>query len=86
MSKYQYQLRSAIDSSMRQIIEEAHRDGDQGPYEVTVNSLNVVEELNRVLASIDGSLQQIAKKRSSVSTYEISPSSYAQLQERLAAQ
>jgi hypothetical protein len=85
MSKYQYLLREAIDSSMRQIIQTAQRDENDpdGAYEVIVNSLNVVEELNRQLVLIDGSLKLIAKKRGSVSTYEISPSSYERLSERL---
>lgn len=83
MSKYQYLLREAIDSSMRQTIQAAQRDGEDGSFEVIVNSLNVVEELNRVLASIDGTLQPIAKKRGSVSTYEISPTSYQRLNARL---
>lgn len=68
---------------MREIIHTAQRDGEEGPFEVIVNSLNVVEELNRLLASIDGALQPIAKKRGSVSTYEISPTSYERLNTRL---
>jgi len=83
MSKYQYLLREAIDSSMRQIIQTAHQEEADGPHEVIVNSVNVVEELNRLLASIDGALQPIAKKRGSVSTYEISPTSYERLNTRL---
>jgi hypothetical protein len=83
VSKYQYQLRNAIEASVRNVIESARQEGEHGPYAVTVNSLNVVEELNRLLASIDGTLLQIAKKRGSVSTYEIAPSSYARLRERI---
>lgn len=81
MSKYQYQLRNAIDASVRNVVETAQQNSEHSPYTVTVNSLNVVEELNRLLASIDGTLQQIAKKRGSVSTYEISPASYMRLRE-----
>lgn len=85
MSKYQYQLRHAVETSMRAVVDGAEHEGDDGPYVVTVNSINVVEELNRLLASIDGSLQQVAKKRGSVSTYEIQPASYAALSGSLAA-
>jgi hypothetical protein len=46
-----------------------------------VNSLNVVDELNRVLAELDGTLEQVAKKRGSVSTYEFSPASHARLKQ-----
>lgn len=83
MSKYQYQLRSAVDASMKSVIERAQQSSEHGLYAFTVNSLNVVEELNRVLATIDGTLPQISKKRGSVSTYEIAPSSYAQLKDRV---
>lgn len=82
MSKFQYQLRGAIDNSIRKSLESAQKEGDTGPYVVTINSQNVVEELNRSLATIDGSLQQIKKKRGSVSTFEISPSAYARLTEK----
>lgn len=82
MSKFQYQLREAIDNSVRNALDSATQEENGGPYVVTINSLNVVEELNRALASIDGTLQQIRKMRGSVSTYEISPASYARLRER----
>lgn len=84
MSKFQYQLRDAIDNSIRKTLDSAQQEGDTGPYEVTINSQNVVEELNRALASIDGTLQQIKKKRGSVSTFEISPAAYARLTEKFA--
>ncbi len=83
MSKYQYLLREAIDSSMRQILQTAQRGEGDGPYEVIVNSQNLVDELNRLLALIDGTLPPIAKKRGSVSKYEISLSSHARLETRL---
>lgn len=82
MSKFQYQLRDAIDNSICRALESARQEGDTGPYVVTINSQNVVEELNRALASIDGTLQQIRKKRGSVSTFEISPAAYARLTEK----
>lgn len=82
MSKFQYQLRGAIDNSIRSSLESAKQEDDNGPYVVTINSQNVVEELNRALASIDGTLQQVKKKRGCVSTFEISPAAYARLAEK----
>jgi hypothetical protein len=82
MSKFQYQLRNAIDNSILNALHLAQQEGDTGPYVVTINSQNVVEELNRALASIDGTLQQIKKKRGSVSTFEISPAAHARLMEK----
>jgi serine/threonine protein phosphatase PrpC len=83
MSKYQYQLKTAVERSMKDAVESA-QDGDTGDnFTVTINSLNVVEELNRALAEIDGTLQPVAKKHGSVSTYKISPASHARLKQHL---
>jgi hypothetical protein len=81
MSKYQYQVKAAVEQSMKQVVEDAEQDTEDGPFTVTVNSLNVVDELNRVLADLDGTLQPVAKKRGSVSTYELSPASHARLKQ-----
>ena len=86
MSKYQYQLKDAIDRSLTRLLEVAEHPDEEGSFMVTINSINLVDELNRVLAGIDGSLPSVAKKKGSVSTYEIEPSSYARLCERLHAQ
>jgi hypothetical protein len=83
MSKYQYQLKTAIDNTVKRVVEAASQDGEGDPYTVTINSSNVVEGLNRLLADIDGALQPVTKKRGSVSTFEISPASHARLKERL---
>lgn len=82
VSKYQYQLKSALDKTIKTILLSATRDNEHDPYTVTINSQNVVEELNRQLASIDGSLTPVAKKRGSVSIYEIKASSYTRLCEK----
>lgn len=82
ISKYQYQLKSALDKTIKAILQSATRDNDHNPYTVTINSQNVVEELNRQLAGIDGSLTSVAKKRGSVSIYEIKASSYTRLCEK----
>lgn len=83
MSKYQYQLKSAIEKSIKLTVESARKAQGETEYSVVINSLNLVEELNRLLAEIDGNLPQINKKHASVSTYEIAASSYSRLCERL---
>lgn len=85
ISKYQYLLRDAIDQTLKLVLEGATAESANGPYLVTMNSVNVIEELNKKLASIDGTLASISKKRGSVSTYEITKSSYEQLCTVLAA-
>lgn len=82
ISKYQYQLKVAVEKTIKRILKNAQQENDQSPYTITINSQNVVEELNRQLASIDGNLTAVTKKRGSVSIYEIKPSSYARLCEK----
>ncbi len=80
MSKYQYELQEAINASLKRTVEAAEAEGDD--WTVTVNSENLVESLNRVIGSIDGSLPQIEKKRGTVSNYVLRRSSYSRLCER----
>ncbi|WP_287410007.1 hypothetical protein [Oceanithermus sp.] len=82
ISKYQYQPKTALDRTIKAVLQNAVLDSDEELYTVTINSQNVVEELNRQLASIDGSLTPVKKKRGSVSIYEIKASSYSRLCEK----
>lgn len=81
MSKFQYELKLAIDGTVRTLIESAQLDtnGDDDTRIVVINSENLVDELNRIIASIDGTLPPVSKKRGTASTYQIMPSSYNQL-------
>ncbi|HEJ0414766.1 TPA: hypothetical protein SLP42_005097 [Klebsiella aerogenes] len=79
ISKYQYQLKSAIDDTIKNILLKAEAQAAVGPFNITLNSVNVIEELNKKLASIDGTLASVTKKRGSVSTYEVTKSSYEEL-------
>jgi hypothetical protein len=55
------------------------RQNDAQYYTVVINSHNIVDELNKALAQIDGGLSPVVKKKGSVSTFEIAPSSYNSL-------
>jgi hypothetical protein len=76
MSKFQYQLKKAITTSMRKIVVSAETPGNGQPYVATIYNKNLVDSLNVLLAERDGSLQPVVKKRGSVSDYKISPASY----------
>jgi hypothetical protein len=80
MSKFQYELQEAIDASLKRAVEQAESEGDD--WTITVNSENIVESLNRVIGSIDGTLPQIEKRRGTVSSYMLKQSSYLKLCER----
>jgi hypothetical protein len=81
MSKYQYDLHEATNASLKETVQRVAVD-NAGALTVTINSENLVDALNRDLASIDGSLPQVAKKKNTVSTYELQNSSYKKLCER----
>lgn len=77
MSKYQYELRPEIAKTLRETLESATADEDD--FIVTLNSENVVDAMNRILGSIDGTLPQVVKKRGTVASYTVRASSYAKL-------
>ena len=79
VSKYQYQLGDAIEASLYDAVAAAVRDDQEDEYRVTVHNASIIEELNRRLAAIDGTLPPVAKKRGAVSTYVLKPSSHARL-------
>ena len=84
MSKYQYQLKSYIERTLIGLLNSADVSEDDDSFLVSVHNLNLVEELNRELAEIDTNLPPVQKKRGSVSTYIIFPSSYNRLCKRFA--
>lgn len=86
ISKYQYQLRTHVERTLSASLLAATRQNNAQYYTVVINSHNVVDELNKALADIDGSLSPVAKKKGSVSTFEISPSSYNHLCAKFAVQ
>ena len=83
MAKYQYQLKTAIDKSMKSAVSGATAATSGDPFIATIKSRNVVDALNVILAELDGSLQTVSKKQGSVAEYEISPASYKALCQEL---
>ncbi len=81
LSKYQYKLKDASETSMKQVVSDAKQPGDGDYFEATIVSSNIVHELNRLLGTLDGTLQPVKKRRGSVTTYLISPASHAKLEE-----
>lgn len=79
LAKYQYKIKPGIIETIKSVLGRAGQEVDGGDYTVAINSLNIVDEMNRLLADQDGGLHQVKKKRGSVSTYEIKPSSFAAL-------
>lgn len=79
-SKYQYELRLAIEDTLKEVVITATASSKgSGDRIITVNSVTKIEELNKILMSIDGTLPQITKKKGTVSTYTIKASSFQKL-------
>ena len=76
MSKYQYELDSAIHKSMKKIVELAEPSDENSFYTVMVDNENLIATLNRLQLSIQGDLETIRKVPNTVSKYKLSPSSY----------
>lgn len=81
MSKYQYQLRDAIDNSIKEILTIAEPQDDKGSvYHVNINSQNLIAVMNTILAKINGGLPAISKKTGCISTYIIDGDSFVELE------
>lgn len=79
MSKYQYVLKDAINSSLLEVLRLAGAKEEGGEYYVRIDNSSIVDSLNVLLSVHDGSLQPVVKRRGCVSEYEISPASYEKL-------
>lgn len=79
MSKYQYLLKGAIEDTLKDCLNDVEIAEGNESVTIAIHNLNLVDELNRELGEIDSSLPPVQKKRGSVSTFEIKPSSYKRL-------
>ena len=79
VSKYQYQLKPYVDRTVQVALGLANKNNNEENATVVINNQNVVDELNKALAVIDGNLSPVVKKKGSVSTYEITLSAYSRL-------
>jgi sirohydrochlorin ferrochelatase len=61
MSKYQYHLNKAIESTLAQTIGQVRKDPD-GKWIVVISSENIADALNQRLASIDSAQDQVVRK------------------------
>jgi len=84
MSKYQYELQQVIRDTLKESLDGAAVDpNDPGARWMTVESENIIDALNRLTSSIDGSLAQVSKLRGTVSTYVVEADTFAALSAEL---
>jgi hypothetical protein len=79
MSKYQYELRDTITSSLKDEVEKISKIENSNDYKMSIQNQYFKDELNRILGTIDTSLPIIEKDRGTISTYVIKRSSYLRL-------
>ncbi len=79
MSKYQYDLKETISSTLKEQVENIQKDENQELYRLSIQNQYFKDELNIILGAIDTSLPIIEKERGTISTYLIQPSSYLKL-------
>lgn len=83
MSKYQYDLAKAIKKSFRNVINNAKFSEEENCYLITVDNENIIDALNGLIRSIDGTLPPIQKKSNTVSTYKLELSSRKKIMQNL---
>jgi hypothetical protein len=79
MSKYQYELRETIITSVREEVQKIVKDEHGEDYKISIQNQYIKDELNRILGTLDTSLPIIEKDKGTISTYIIKPSSYQRI-------
>jgi hypothetical protein len=82
MSKYQYELREVIHATLAGVLDRASYRDDDEVWEFTADA-ETVAALNRELVAVDGTLPEVTHVVGTVGMYEIHPSAYQALRDRL---
>jgi hypothetical protein len=69
-------------ATIRDTLDRAHEDPERGAWEVTAEP-DTIKLINAELAALDGTLDQVSKRRHTVGQYEIPAASYHALREYL---
>lgn len=81
MTRFRYQLENEIKNTLVQTIKQANFNKDENEYRLVIQSDNVLEELNRIVAITAPTLDPIRKIRNMSRTYSISKDSYEKLKD-----
>lgn len=77
MTRFHSDLESELKNTLSAVVEAAQRDGEA--YQVVIQSDNVLEELNRIIAITAPKCDPVTKTRNMARTYTIAPDSSAAL-------
>ena len=75
MSKYQYDLSTAIEQTLENVVSQVE-PGPNDEYLVTVKNEIVVAELNKVLVSMPGAQDEITKVSGKLDVYKLQDAAY----------
>lgn len=78
ISKYQYQIRSSVESTIKQILISANGNDTNG-YEVIIYNATLKDEMNKSLSKSEGTFPMVVRDSGMIDLYKIKPSSYAEL-------
>jgi hypothetical protein len=84
LSKFQYQVETGVHDTVRRVVDEARREGDNTVWTVIIHSGNVVDALNREIEILSGALPLVTRTPRTAARYEINRSTYLRLCEALA--
>jgi hypothetical protein len=79
MTRFRYELEEEIRNTLIQNLQQARFNNDANEYRLVIQSDNVLEELNRIIATIAPALDPIRKVRNMSRTFAISEDSYREL-------
>jgi hypothetical protein len=82
MSKYQYELSTAISKTLSEVLDKAEKIEGKDAYVISVSNENVIAELNKVLARKPGQ-DEIARQTRKLGMYELRAAAYEFLREHL---
>ena len=83
LSKYQYEVETGVQATVKQVVDEARREGDSDVWTVIIRSGNVVDALNRQVELLSGALPLVTRSPGTGARYEIKRSTYLRLCEAL---
>jgi hypothetical protein len=83
LSKFQYDLEGGLRETLKAVLEAAEWQDDGRIWTTIIHSSNVVDALNREAEATAGDLPPVVKSTGTMARFEIKPSTYQRLRERL---
>lgn len=78
ISKYQYQIRSSVEATIKQILESAEGNNVDG-YQVIIYNATLKDEMNKSLSKSEGTYPMVVRNSGMTDLYKIKPSSFKEL-------